>query len=75
MKHNKSISLLAINNILLTAMGLAVIPSLNHEYAGSPVSALKNKVYQGEHESDVKGGGLNAPNDADINNRCYAVAA
>lgn len=75
MTHNKSISLLAVTVILLTGMGLAVISSLNQAYVGSPASAVMNKGYQGEHKFDAKGGGLQAPNDANINNRSYAVAA
>ncbi|HKO64514.1 MAG TPA: hypothetical protein VJU13_04880 [Candidatus Nitrosocosmicus sp.] len=52
--YNKSISLLAITTILLTAIGLVVVPSLEQADAANIVSESKNKGKQGELKSDGK---------------------
>jgi len=58
------------------AVGLVAMPSLSEQALSKNfVSESKNKGQQGELKFDVKGGGLQAPNDANINNRSYAVAA
>ena len=66
----------AVVVIAIVAVGLLAMPALSeYVYAGNFVSESKNKGQQGELKFDVKGGGLQAPNDANINNRSYAVAA
>ena len=53
--NNKSISVLAITTLLLTAIGLAVIPSLVEQVqAANLVSESKNKGQQGDKSSDSK---------------------
>ena len=59
--NNKSISLLAVTTILLTAIGLAVVPSFDQAFAGNHVSESKNKVQHGDQSSDCKSQGHGGP--------------
>ena len=52
--HNKSISTLAVTIVLLTAIGLAVVPSLEQSLAKNSVSESTNKGQLGELKSKGK---------------------
>lgn len=62
--------------IAIVTVGLVVNPALSEQICPKNSNfELENKGQQGELKFNVKGGGLSAPNDADIDNRCYAIAS
>ncbi|WP_148685683.1 hypothetical protein [Candidatus Nitrosocosmicus hydrocola] len=67
--------MLVVALMAIAVIGLVANPSVSEQICLKNSNfESKNKGQQGEI-SDVKVGGMGASNDADINNRCYAVAA